>query len=109
MVHLPLTLTKIGKSSKSFLVVARNGSNNCNLLLSEDTSKSTKPNFSGGEIKPSKLNSKPFSGNSSPVGGSSKNSLPSAATNLSVIGLKSRLPAIAIAVTISGLVRKDNV
>ena len=104
-----MTLTKIGKSSKSVLVVAINGSNSWSLLLSKDTSKSTKPNSSGGGIKPSRLNSKPFSGNSSPSGGSSKNSLPSSAINLSVIGLKSRLPAIAIAVTISGLVRKDNV
>ena len=91
------------------MVVATNGSSNCSLLLSKDTSKSTEPNTSGGGIKPSRLNSKPFSGNSLPSGGLNKNSLPSSATNLSVTGLKSRLPAIAIAVTISGLVRKDNV
>ena len=51
---------------------------------------------------PFSFTSKPFGGNSHPVGSSSITSSPFSLINLSVNGLKSNLPAIAIAATNSG-------
>ena len=51
MVHLPLTLTRSGRSVNSSLVIALKGSKSCNLRLVEETSRSTSPSVGG--IKPS--------------------------------------------------------
>ena len=55
-----------------------------------------------GSIYPLSSKSKPLEGSSIPIGGSRKTSSPSSFISLSVIGLKSSFPDMAIAATISG-------
>ncbi len=57
---------------------------------------------SSGSMYPLSSTSKPFGGNSQPVGSSSLTSCPFSLINESVVGLKPKSPEIAIAATISG-------
>ena len=81
---------------------AANGESNCKRSESGLTSTLIPLPSSAGAWYPLSSTSNPPSGNSSPLGGSNLICSPSLFVNVSVIGLKSNLPAIAIAATISG-------
>ncbi len=78
------------------------GVNNCNLSELGSTLTSTPLPSSAGGLYPLSSTPKPFGGNSNPVGSSNLTSSPLLFVSVSVSGLKSNLPAIAIAATISG-------
>jgi hypothetical protein len=114
-VHFPLTLTKTGKSIKSWPFQASKGANCCNLSLSGliSTCTTTFADALGGAKYVSFPTANPFCGNSSPkkkfknvfkcylpFGGVNLKLDPSFKGIESVAGLKSNLPANAIAVTI---------
>ena len=76
------------------------GSNFSNLLDSGLIITSTLDPSSSGSMYPLSSTSKPFGGNSQPVGSSNLTSSPRSLTNESVLGLKPKSPEIAIAATI---------
>src|SRR5690606_16441762 len=71
-----------------------------------DTSTVTAEPSAAGAWYPGSSTSKPFDGNSSPVGGSNFTCSPFLLIRVSVTGLNPKLPEIAIAATISGEVTK---
>jgi hypothetical protein len=79
-----------------------NGSRICNLSeVSLTVTSILEPSDEGAKY-PASSTSNPFGGSSQPVGSSSLTFSPSLFVHESVIGLKSNLPDIAIAATISG-------
>ncbi len=89
-------------ASSILFPIGVNGVSNCNLLDAESTSISISEPSTIGATYPGSSTSNPLGGNSKPVGSSNFTTSPFLFVKVSVIGLKSSLPEIAIAVTISG-------
>mmetsp|Transcript_6284 Transcript_6284/g.25241 ORF Transcript_6284/g.25241 Transcript_6284/m.25241 type:complete len:316 (-) Transcript_6284:976-1923(-) len=102
VVHLPLALMSTLAPSTSLPFHAVKPASRCRRWLLGSMSTSTSEPSSGGAWKVSSPGSKPRTGSSSPTGGSSMNSLPSAPLIVSLVGLKVSEPASVRAVTISG-------
>ena len=106
VVHLPLALINSTASVMFFPSHAGKGSSSCRRWLSGFTTTSTLLPSAAGSLYPASFTSKPMGGSSIPCGSSSFTATPSSFTRVSVSGLKVKSPAMARAVTISGLATK---
>ena len=101
VVHFPCALIN-NLASLIYLPIGKKGSKSCNLSDFGLTETISLLPSNSGSIYPESSQSNPSLGNSTPTGGSSITSSPNSLINLSFVGSKSNLPAIAIAATISG-------